>query len=63
MMQPNYTPEDAREQMEEDDEMYWRSVGVVSQIKGRTIVLQQLVVLREGNLLPLDAHRTVSSSL
>jgi len=60
---PNYTPEDARDQIEDDDEMFWKSVGIVGTVQGQTIVLQQLMVLRDGNVLPLDAHRTIGSSV
>lgn len=62
MESPNYTPEDARDQIEDGDEMFWESVGIVGQLNGQTIVMQQLVVLRDGNVLPLDAHRTIASS-
>jgi len=63
MNSPNYIPEDARDQIEEDDEMFWKSVGVVGTMQGQTVVLQQLVVLRDGAVLPLDAHRTIGTSV
>jgi hypothetical protein len=63
MSSPNYLPEDARDQIEDDDEMFWKSVGVVGTMQGQTVVLQQLVVLRDGNVLPLDAHRTIGTSV
>lgn len=63
MDSPNYLPEDARDQIEGDDEMFWRSVGVVGTMQGQTVVLQQLVVRRDGNVLPLDAHRTIGTSV
>lgn len=63
MTDPNYTPKDAREQIQDGDEMYWRSIGVLGTVGGQSIVLQQLVVLRDGNVLPLDAHRTVGSDV
>jgi len=33
MSSPNYLPEDARDQIEEDDEMFWESVGVVGTMR------------------------------
>lgn len=62
-MDPNYLPEDARDQIEEDDEMFWRSVGVMGSMQGQTVVIQQLVVLRDGSVVPLDAHRTIGTSV
>jgi hypothetical protein len=62
-MTPNYLPEDARDQIEDGDEMFWRSVGVSGTMQGQTVVIQQLVVLRDGNVLPLDAHRTIGTSV
>ena len=63
MTDVNYTPKDAREQIEDGDEMYWRSIDVLGSMAGQVIVLQQLVVLRDGNVLPLDAHRSVASDV
>lgn len=63
MTDPNYTPTDARDQMEEGDEMFWRSVGIAGRANGQTVVIQQLVVLRDGNVLALDAHRTIGTSV